>query len=565
MKIRYAMTSDRWQRLREIFDDALAVEPNSRDDFLRLACAGDEAMREELKSLLSAHDEAGDFIGQSAAIPEAVAFAARYEVSPTGVNQEPVEDVIGDRYELVRVLGEGGFGRVYVARDRNVSGRTVALKLLLQAKAGRWFEKRYRQELDSLARIHHPGVVGILDSGESAKGVPYLVLQMVSGVSLREVLTAGPMPLHRAVGLLRQIGEALAVVHQEGILHRDLKPENIQICDAGTDQERAVLLDFGIARIEEESPGAHSTQIAGSPAYMAPEQMLGQATVASDIYAMGLIAFEMLTGRALHEQKDEDPPQISASRHLAELRPDVPQSARESIARAVALRPRDRFSDAAAFGGELARGLLETPRRRPWTPLLAVAILFVFAAAWLWRDRQLPRMELSYSLLQRNGAQSVPVSASKVFQRGEQIRLRFHAIRGGYLYVLSEGAESTVDKPQFDLLFPGGTQDSAWIPAMQTVDLPRDATHWIEFDGSKGEEKLWIVWSARGLPDLDGLVRFSRAPYDGEITDAVEARRQKQRFDGAIRTAPQFDDQRQSALLRASGEQIVAQLVLRHE
>lgn len=556
------MTSERWQRLRDLFERAREVEIGSREAFLRSAAPDDPGLREEVQRLCEAHEQAGDFIDKPAIVPSAILHAP---ASPFPDPETFIGNTLRERYEIVSLLGEGGFGRVYLARDRNVRGRTVAVKLLLKARTSRWFEKRYQQELESLARIHHPGVVEVLDSGETTDGIPYLVLQLIKGCSLREVLSSGPLPLRRVSRIAGQIGEALSVVHKAGIYHRDLKPENIQICDVGTERERVVLLDFGIARLHEGNETATNTQVAGSPGYMAPEQILGQASAASDIYAMGMIVFEMLAGRPFHEIEGDDLPEVSAPRLLAKLSPGLPRDICVAIVKSLAIHPRDRFQEAAEFGAALTIAPAEPPRRRSWPVLLALVLPLALALTWLLQDRHTPRAELRYSLFQRNSGGITMVPPDRAFREGDQIRLRLHALQGGYLYLVSESIDSGSTSSRFDWLYPGGAQKSAWIPALQTVDVPSSPEHWTEFDNTKGLEKIWIVWGTKPLPELETFTRFADPPYQGEVRDAPAALRLRNFLSASSRIEPSFDDRRESVFLSSQSDRIVSQLVLRHE
>ncbi|HEX8118041.1 MAG TPA: serine/threonine-protein kinase, partial [Pyrinomonadaceae bacterium] len=163
--------------------------------------------------------------------------------------------VVAGRYLLERELGRGGIGVVYFARDRQLMDRPVVVKILLDlvldAEAGEWVKRKFRQEVEALARIDHPGVVGVLHAGELADGKPYLVIQYVEGETLRSVMGPEGMELARVAGIVRQIGHALTGAHDRGIYHRDLKPENIMLQPLGDDEEHVKLIDFGIATVKD--------------------------------------------------------------------------------------------------------------------------------------------------------------------------------------------------------------------------------------------------------------------------------------------------------------------------
>ena len=141
---------------------------------------------------------------------------------------------------------------VYLARDEQLAGKRVIVKFLpAWAPQYAWLRDRFRQEMEALARIDHYAVVGVLDTGESAEGLPYLVIEYIDGVTLRAEMQRGPMPIERVAGLIRQMARAVAAAHSKGVLHRDLKPENVMLELAGTVEERVRLIDFGIARFQE--------------------------------------------------------------------------------------------------------------------------------------------------------------------------------------------------------------------------------------------------------------------------------------------------------------------------
>ena len=160
--------------------------------------------------------------------------------------------------------------------------------------------QKFQQEKEALARVDHPGVVGILDTGELPDGKPYLVMQFIDGVTLRSQIKTEGIATDRAAEIIRQTGRALAVAHDKGIFHRDLKPENIMLQSFAGGEEQVKIIDFGIAKLKNSTvaPSTMTGATAGTVAYMAPEQLSGRATsAATDVYAFGAIAFEILTGR----------------------------------------------------------------------------------------------------------------------------------------------------------------------------------------------------------------------------------------------------------------------------
>ncbi len=228
--------------------------------------------------------------------------------TPPTVNEtggERIGEVISKRYRISALLGEGGMGAVYLAEHMHMKKR-FALKLLHPAMAGNEeVIERFRREAEAAAHLDHPNVVAATDFGQTDDGSFFLVLEYIDGTSLREVIEGGPMPAARALHIVRQIALGLGRAHDAGIVHRDLKPENVMLVRKEDDADFVKVLDFGVARIEPQAEREGSDQpltrlgtVVGTPAYMAPEQALGEkVTPRSDLYALGIVLYELLTGK----------------------------------------------------------------------------------------------------------------------------------------------------------------------------------------------------------------------------------------------------------------------------
>jgi serine/threonine-protein kinase len=180
--------------------------------------------------------------------------------------------LLKDRYIIERELGRGGFGAVYLARDQQLHSKQVVVKVLLgEASKDSWTQRKFQQELEALARIDHPGVVGILDVGQTPTGQAFLVMQFVEGVTLRSIIQSGGIDLGRAAHILRQIGQALDAAHEKGVVHRDLKPDNVMLLSPAKGEEHVKLIDFGIAAVKQ-SQGLQSSQGARKPGVSSPLQ-----------------------------------------------------------------------------------------------------------------------------------------------------------------------------------------------------------------------------------------------------------------------------------------------------
>ena len=304
---------------------------------------------------------------------------------------ERAGEVLAGRYALERELGRGGMARVYLGQDLR-HHRQVAVKVLRPELAATLGPERFLREIGFAARLTHPHIIPLHDSGE-AEGLLYYVMPFVEGESLRHSLDRrGPLPLEEAQQIAREVGDALDYAHAEGVIHRDIKPANI-LLEAG----HAVVADFGIARaINSSVTGAFTSEglALGTPAYMSPEQITASSTIdgRADVYSLGCVVYEMLTG---------EPPfpgptvQAVAAQHIHHHPPSVrarvpgaPPSVDQAIEVALAKAPEERFATAGAFALALAgQGDLPPRRVRPLRRRLGLAGLAVLAVGGVatWR------------------------------------------------------------------------------------------------------------------------------------------------------------------------------------
>ena len=268
--------------------------------------------------------------------------------------------VVGDRYRIVSRIGVGGMGAVYRA-EHTMMRRDLAIKVLLPELSGKEeFARRFEREAESASRLAHPNIITVTDFGRTAEGSLFLAMEYLAGTSLSQAIAEGPLPLERALAIERQILRALEHAHGAGVVHRDLKPENIMLVERDGQRDVVKILDFGIAKVTEPQSGGQAlTQagvIFGTPEYLSPEQALGEAVDArTDIYAAGVILFEMLAGRRPFESEDKVK---IISMHLAHAAPrlrDVNPAVRVPLAFELLIqqameKSRDnRFATAAAF------------------------------------------------------------------------------------------------------------------------------------------------------------------------------------------------------------------------
>ncbi len=266
-----------------------------------------------------------------------------------------IDQIFDGRYRVVRKLGTGGMANVYLAEDQEL-GRRVAIKMLDDRHSqDEQFVERFRREAKNVAGLSHPNIVSIYDRGR-AEGTYYIAMEYLEGRTLKELLVArGPTPLPVAVDYARQILAALAFAHRNGIVHRDIKPHNVVVAPDG----RLKVTDFGIAR-SGASQMTETGSIIGTAQYLSPEQAKGApVTPASDIYSVGIVLYEMLTGTVPFSG---DTPLEIAMKHLSaipeppsELRPDIPHEFDSIVLRALAKDPADRYQSAEEMDVDLAR------------------------------------------------------------------------------------------------------------------------------------------------------------------------------------------------------------------
>jgi serine/threonine-protein kinase len=287
------------------------------------------------------------------------AFPAEPEAEPTDTL---VGQIIADRYDIESRIGEGGMGVVYKATHVGLK-KDLAIKVLLpELGALRGVVKRFEREAQSMSRLDHPGVVRVTDFGRTPAGLLFLVMEYVDGTSLGDLLAQqGRLSLARALHLTRQVLLALDHAHNLGVIHRDLKPDNIMVLNRETPQESIKILDFGIAKILEDSgedgkPLTVAGTVFGTPEYLSPEQAAGEpADHRADIYTMGIILYELITGQRPFEAENRmaligkhisaDPPPLSTVHPVSNLPADID----EIVLRALEKNPADRYTTAMEF------------------------------------------------------------------------------------------------------------------------------------------------------------------------------------------------------------------------
>ncbi|HEX8538511.1 MAG TPA: serine/threonine-protein kinase, partial [Cystobacter sp.] len=288
-------------------------------------------------------------------------------MTQSAASRVSVGSVLRDTYEITSLLGKGGMGAVYLARHRRLTGKQVAVKVLHGGTdLSPELAARFRREAEIASRLGHPNIVEVLDFDTLEDGTPFLVMEYLRGESLEQRLARGPLTLEEMSALTRQIGSGLVAAHRAGVVHRDLKPANVWLVptdSGGSVSERVKLLDFGISKmLASQTLQTQDSVLMGTPQYMAPEQALGrnsEVDARTDLFALGCIVYEMLSGRSPFEGEDNGVMQVlfrivhTPPEPLAHLCPGLPEHVLSAVERALAKSARDRHADVAAFIAEL--------------------------------------------------------------------------------------------------------------------------------------------------------------------------------------------------------------------
>lgn len=499
---------------------------------------------------------------------------------PTEIDDSPtlVGSTLDGRYYVEQKLGSGGIGDVYLARDKpELMSRRVVVKVLQEkALKDEWIVTKFRQEVEALTRIDDPGVVGLLDAGTLPNSHPYLVMQFVEGENLRTQMCPNRgMDFDDVAHIWQQLGSTLTAAHENDVIHRDLKPENIMVRRRADGTWQVKVIDFGIARIRNSlvAPSTIPGKVAGTVNYMSPEQMQGKkVSAASDVYALGVIAYEMVTGRCPFNP--ETAFQLSEMQKAGvtvspkALRPGLPAGAQDAIFKALSYRAGDRYQRACDFSEDLAVALLEYDDEVPtwnkptavdgpdrpdpegkahdsltrgalpsapelpaprqygrkswWLGLAALLVVVLLGAATFWRySFQIPPRPLTYWLNakmkdKKTNTYSTPFQSTgtEVFNNGSEISFHIEAPDEGSLYLINEGPAPN-GGTMLNILFPNPTDNNgiARLSANQRLD-----TYSFPLDENEGTETQWIVWAAQAVPELENAYR-NAFPQKGQIVD----------------------------------------------
>ena len=280
-------------RVQQIFEEICDLSPSDRENAINKVCCDDQELRKQVEALLDAHDQAGDFMAEPTADLK----------NPHAEITESVGDQIG-RYKLLEAIGEGGFGVVYMAQQTEPIRRRVALKIIKLGMDTRQVVARFEAERQALALMDHPNIAKVLDGGATSTGRPFFVMELVRGDPITDYCDREKLTTTERLELFQQVCNAIQHAHQKGIIHRDIKPSNVLVTVADG-KPLVKVIDFGIAKatnqeLTEKTLFTEFRQLIGTPQYMSPEQAERSGVdvdTRSDIYSLGVLLYEMLTGR----------------------------------------------------------------------------------------------------------------------------------------------------------------------------------------------------------------------------------------------------------------------------
>src|SRR6266550_1489231 len=398
------MTSERWQQVNDLFQLAAERAPKERTTFLQTACQGDEGLRREVESLIASYERAENFIESPA-----------FEVVPELLTDDRADAIVGEsiaHYRIESLIGVGGMGQVYLARDERL-GRKVALKFLPERLTANNVQlSRFKSEARAASALNHPNILTVYEIGTEGNR-HFIATEFIEGVTLRATLARGKMSVHDALEVAVQVASALSAAHKTGVVHRDVKPENIMIRPDGY----VKVLDFGLAKLTEQKSASDdqdltvtNTQhtqaglVLGTPRYMSPEQARGQpADARSDIWSLGAVIYEMVSG--VPAFSGATPSDCIASilkteaSPLSRVAPAAPTDLQSILHKALRKERDQRYQTIAEMLADL-RSLKEkleraasAPKIQPatlWTAAVLAIVLIGIATLFFARYRSLP-------------------------------------------------------------------------------------------------------------------------------------------------------------------------------
>jgi serine/threonine protein kinase len=645
------MQPERWQQISGIFKSALALEPEQRRAYVAAECGNDESLRRAVERLIESHQLADEknFIN-SPAVAE-VASLLIVEDGAAEVSKDRLDN--GQQlshYRIIRKLGAGGMGEVYLAEDTRLD-RTVALKILpADVASDKRRMQRFKQEAKLASSLNHPNILTIFEFGDT-ESLHFISSEYVDGSTLRQHVKSAPLKLPEIIDISAQVVAALDAAHEAKIVHRDIKPENVMV----RRRDGVVkVLDFGLAKLTEKTAGQSvgrsnsevNTElllrtvpgtVMGTVNYMSPEQAQGlDVDERTDLWSTGVLVYEMVTGcvpfsgvtrsHTIVDILEKEPAP------LANLGPRrVPAELQRIVSKALAKKPDERYQTAkdmlidlrnlkkrlelaveiersaspepiapiATTGNDAIRGTgsieagrssaqeSESATRRRRKLFAGIAVMLVLAAGLIvalnWSrfrsssaagppSAAVAERRLSYWMTvqkYRNGRpfeDPFRLAGEINFEKDYRVKLNVGSPQSGYLYILNEGPSTSDSSSSFVILFPSTTSNGGLsrLAENQRIEIPEQS--WFQFDMEQGTEKLWVIFSANAVPELEAVKQFATAKDQGLIKDAaLNARVQEflKAHSGARATIEKDDELKQTSL-KAPGAVLVHAINLEH-
>jgi serine/threonine protein kinase len=572
------LTPERWQQISRIFRSAVSLDNEERSAYLQSV---DDSLREEVEKLLDSHQKASDekFIDGVAAEDNAELLV----VDDQHDEQRPrlsKGQQLGS-YEVLDTLGVGGMGEVYLARDSRLD-RTVALKVLSEdVSSDKRRMLRFSQEAKIASSLNQPNILTIFEFGE-IDGMTFLATEFIDGKTLRAYMRGKKLNIAEVIDIAIQVLAALDAAHDAHIVHRDIKPENVMIrrrdrvvkvLDFGlaklAERKHPMLTDqYSELEAATEFKTAPHT-VMGTVNYMSPEQAQAQVVdERTDIWSTGVMIYEMVSGlvpfkgatvsHTIVQILEKDPVPLTQFKNRK-----APPELQRIVAKALAKSPDERYQTARdmlidlrslkkrldveaeierSSSPDMARGIVADrgPQKKRVLVIALIAMAVVTAGIFavnIWRASRartnpavvapapVEQRTLTYWITVQKFRDKNPyqdpfiIPGEMIFEADYQIRMNFRSPQSGHLYVLSEGPPSASAQTQYVALFPSSTANkgASLLPADQVVQIPEKS--WFQFDQERGTEKLWLVFSANAIRELEGLREFAGTRTGGLITD----------------------------------------------
>ena len=619
------MNPERWQQISRIFNSALSLDGEARDAYVAGQCGSDESLRVEVEKLIASHQQASkeNFIGGHAAEHAAELLLSDDEPETTGLTNG---QQLGS-YVILKKLGAGGMGEVYLAKDSRLD-RTVALKVLSpDVSSDKRRMQRFRQEAKVASSLNQPNILTIYEFGE-VNALTFLATEFIDGQTLRDYLREKQLKLPEILDIVIQVLAALDAAHEANIAHRDIKPDNVMI----RRRDHVVkVLDFGLAKVTEKRPSVLVEQdsdleaatafktapgiIMGTINYMSPEQ--AQAHVVdwrTDIWSTGVMIYEIVTGsmpfggattsHTIVQILEKDPVPLTQA-----TREPVPAELERIVSKAMAKNPEERYQTAKDMLIDL-RGLKKQLDRQaeidrtsspdvqpiatvaPVVPGNKRALLIALGAMGLalaaivavsvWRSRQerivIPpstpvatvERTLTYWITVqkfRSGRafeDPFPLAGEINFEADYRIRVNVRSPESGYLYIFNEGPTNTAAVPEFVVVFPSPTANQSSSFLNAGQVVQIPEKTWLQFDKQQGVEKLWLVFSEDAVPELEAVKQFANPQTKMLITDVAQNKNVQNFLTNPSHSRPGAEKGETLTTVKADGKLLVYAVKLEH-